>query len=204
MKNKKYLVIAIATVILLIIGFMFLNNKNEDKIIFDLPNEETTIIDTDDIPTELLNPDKPASFANVEMTTYRSAENNYEITYPKSWTAILAPKGTGTESDLEDYAIYPKDIPYGPSPILDIGIYNETFEEFTKDMEDVEDFKKISLGGLDGFGSTSRLGNYDVTHYIFELDNGKLMYISYWPNEEYEVTEEEAMWALSTLRVVNE
>lgn len=187
----------------MIVAFLYLNKPTpSDNIILDsMPNEEVMIIDEDDIPKELIR-EIPDNFANVEMTTYRSVENKYEITYPKEWRGILAPKGVGLQSNLEDYAIYPKDIPYGPSPIFDIGIYNETFEEFIKDMVDIEDLTKISLNGLSGykFSIDKKEGSF---YYIFTLDENTIISVVYWPNEAYQVSEEEAMWVLSTLKVNN-
>lgn len=200
----KQIIISISFVALVVLVFLYLNKPvpSDDIIIDGMPNEEVMIIDEEDIPKELIH-EIPDNFANVEMTTYRSAENNYEITYPKEWRGILAPKGVANKSRLESYEIYPIDIPYGPSPIFDIDIYNQTFEEFTKDESKAMEYKKILLNSLEGYSLKSHLGNYDVTHYIFELNNGKLIYILYSPNEAYQVSEEEAMWVLSTLKVYN-
>lgn len=201
----KQILILTTIIVLIILVFLYLNKPaplNDDIIIDGVSDEEVMIIDEDDIPKELIRK-IPDGFINVEMTTYRSVENNYEITYPKRWMGILAPKGVVNKPRLESYEIYPVDIPYGPSPIFDIDIYNETFEEFTKYESEAMEYKKILLNSLEGYSLKSHLGNYDVTHYILELNNGKLIYILYSPNEEYHVSEEEAMWVLSTLKVNN-
>lgn len=198
-------ILILTTIIVLIISVFLYFNKpvplNDDIIIDGVSDEEVMIIDEDDIPKELIR-EIPDGFINVEMTTYRSVENNYEITYPKEWVGILAPKGVVNKPQLESYEIYPIDIPYGPSPIFDIDIYNETFEEFIKDMIDIEDLTKISLNDLSGyrFSIDKKEGNF---YYIFNLDKDTIISIVYWPDEEYHVSEEEAMWVLSTLKVNN-
>ncbi len=204
--NMKQIIILISLVVLVILVFLYLNKPvpSDDIILDGIPNEEVMIIDEDDIPKELIR-EIPDNFADVEMTTYRSVENNYEITYPKEWVGILSPERVGPEFILEDYAIYPKDIPYGPSPIFNIRVSSENIDDFFNQKLDIGKPVKITLkNGLVGYKAITKLAQDDVVFYAFSLNEKEIISILYWPNEAYQVSEEEAMWVLSTLKVYNE
>ncbi len=167
--------------------------------------QSTTLNEVSQTETEIISMEKPASFDGVEMVTYKSPYG-YEITYPKKWITILAPKETHPNL-LEDYALYPKDIQYGPSPIFTIIVLKSSIKEYFKNQASIEKLTRISLNGSHGYRHKSASsGLYDplheVTFYVFPIKEN-LTRIEYWPNREYyPVTEEEALWILSTFRIV--
>ncbi len=202
MKNTKYVLILLFFIMLFILGFMFLTPPSEEKNVSNPPDKETTIVPVESESQDLARV-KPASFENVEMTTYRSAFGyNYEITYPKAWTAIMAPIESMRKPRLESYEIYPINIPYGPSPILDIDTSNGTLEDYFNEKLEIGKVTRVTLNNLKGYRSKAAADG--SVHYAFTLDDKTIISVLYWPNEEYDVTEEEALWALSTLRVVKE
>ncbi len=202
MKNTKHVLILLFCVTLVISGSVFLNNPPEEKNVSNPPDKETTIVPVSSESQDLARV-KPASFENVEMTTYRSAFGyNYEITYPKAWTAILAPRESMHKPRLESYEIYPINIAYGPSPILDIDISNGVLEDYFNEKLEIGKVTSVVLNDLKGY--RSKAATDGSVHYAFTLDDKTIISVLYWPNEEYDVSEEEALWVLSTLRVVKE
>lgn len=195
--KKKVLVIALLVFITGVIGWSVVyepkttdNGKNQQK---DGMNVETVVI----------SPEKPESFNGVEMVTYKSPY--YGITYPKEWVAILTPEESRSFL-LESYAIYPKVIPYGPSPILNISVSKSSAEEYFKNQASIENLTKVSLNDSHGYRHTSASsGLYDplreVIFYVFPIKEN-LIRVEYWPNKEYyDVSEEEALWVLSTFKI---
>lgn len=190
--RKKILIVVLMLLALGIITWAVLRNLK-------IPNEDNQQQDITNTETITISPEKPASFEGVEMVTYKSAYGyHYEITYPKKWTAVLAPKESS--NDLENYAIYPKDIPYGPSPIFTVIVLNSSMDGYFRNQTSLEYLAKVSLNGIVGYRHKSAL--HEATFYIFPINEKTLIRIEYWPSEKYDVTEQEALWVLSTFKIV--
>lgn len=190
MKNKILITILIAIVAGVAILFLLQGKNGKITGIKDSNtqkhNNEATAISTK----------KPASLDSVEMSTYRSLMG-YEITYPKAWISVLAPKGTSP--NLEAYAIYPKEIYYGPSPIINILVSKKSLHDLLLEMNtSTENLEKISINGFDGYRGLKT--GHPSTDYFFEA-NGFTYRATYWYSPEYDISQEEALWVLSTFKI---
>lgn len=146
---------------------------------------------------------KPESFKSVEMTTYRS-EFGYEIAFPKMWkqkdytSAYYQPA-------FEVVSIIPKDIddPYFHDALVTIIVQARTLEDFqiTKDVVvgDWSQFEPTVLNGIPAFKKKLREPG---AYYIFE-HNGMLFGVDFQYDPLMDISEEEALWVLSTFRIDN-
>ncbi|MEZ4104217.1 MAG: hypothetical protein R3B60_02940 [Candidatus Paceibacterota bacterium] len=199
---KKILILILLIIVTGLIFVTFSKNKELDSD--PNKNEPEKVTEPPEKTIDLSNVEKPASFANVPMTTYKSADYGYEITYPESWDTVLTPKEVTNGPDLENYVIYPIYIMYGPSPILDITYYEDKVNNYIDRKVGIFDITKISLNGLDGYKYTSGTEkNHTKTTFVLTVNNEHILTITYWPNEEYNTTEEEALWVLSTLKLTD-
>lgn len=130
------------------------------------PNENNKKNDITNTEPIIISPEKPAGFEGVEMMTYKSP-TGYEITYPKGWSTVLAPKESS--NDLENYALYPKDISYGPSPIFTIIVLESSVGDYFRHRSSsIEDLKKVLLNGSSGYKHLL-MSPSGVTIYVFPL-----------------------------------
>lgn len=191
--------ILIFILVIILAGLIFVTLSKSDK-----PSDETNLPNNKNEKEQVVDlslVEKPASFANIPMITYKSAEYGYEITYPEEWTGTLVPNIFG-DRVLEVYYLHPVEIPYGPPSLFDIKFRLGTTESFIDDMVDIYNLKPIKLNSLEGY-------QFDIEedeikrYYILKVDNNRFISVLYWPNEEYNTTEEGALWVLSTLKLTD-
>ncbi len=199
MKNKISIFILL-TLVLGATAWGVLRNQKATKEIIPTPIEEkkpqnnTTNTETITLPSE-----KPASFTGVEMTTYRN--ELFELTFPKKWkkneTTLQKKEDNSFYYSITPDIIYPRGIPKG--------ILNPLFSI------DVEDTDKKSLQPDASIGEKSITINKRTAVYFsgdgadayYFLHNKKLYSIHMITGyETYDTFKEEALWVLSTFRIV--
>jgi hypothetical protein len=137
------------------------------------------------------------SFIDIKTTTYKSSYG-YEITYPEKWGTVLAPKET--HSYLEDYAIYPVEISYGPSPIINIVVSEKSLSSVFRELNiNLADAEKILVNGISGYVYKSP--NHPSVNYFFE-NAGRVYKVVYWYSSEYGIPEKEALDVLGTFKIL--
>lgn len=196
MKNK-FLISAFFVLVLGAVAWGVLRGQKINKEVPPVTTEEKKPQNNPiNFETITLSSEKPVSFEGVEMTTYKSS-SGYEITYPKGWISVLAPKGTNPY--LENYAIYPKDIPYGPAPIIDISINKKTLNQIFSDLGiEQTTLQKVLVNNITGYKYQAK--NHPSVSYFFEI-NDYTYRIVYWYSPEYGVSEKEALFVLSTFKI---
>lgn len=121
----------------------------------------------------------------MEMTTFDESEHGYTITYPKKWVGRIAPKGDFS-SNIEEYYISPEEIPYGPSPLFQITLSDETIKDFLTEQASQE-LKPVVLNGVEGYRS-----DISSNRISFMFFKNKILYcIIQSPSIEYKVGAEE-------------
>lgn len=189
--HMKKVVLIVAVIIVVGGAVVWFSTKNRS------PNDENANTQQNNAQITIISSEKPVSLVNVEMTTYKSP-NGYEITYPKQWHSILAPQGTNPY--VEDYSIYPKEIEYGPAPLIKIMVSNKSLQETFVELNlTPESLQKISINGKEGYKNPETTNKPNID-YFFESD-GRVYRMTYWYAPEYGVSQEEALWVLSTFKV---
>ncbi len=196
--KKTIISMLIISIITIITVFFWLQPQNNTAVQPVIPAATSTTATTETVVAEeeVINlvAEKPASFDGVEMVTYKS-EYGFEITYPKEWAGRLIPSGTSPA--VTEYYIYPEEIPYGPSPLFQISLYEQSLEEFMLEQYD-KNLEKISINDLVGYKQDL---NFDSSYSYFFSKNGILYRLILSYADEYNVTEVEALWILSTFKI---
>jgi hypothetical protein len=164
------------------------------------PTPETPVV-IEPVEPLVITAEMPESFKGVEMTTYRSEKAGYEITYPKSWKVIPTPEEALDEGRIENYAIYPEIIPYGPDPIINIYADQETLEQvLSRRGEDTSDLIKIVLNGIIGYKEP-----LDTRGMLYFFEKAGILYYLVFINyPDYNVSDAEAQWVLSTFKILQQ
>jgi len=162
-----------------------------------------------------LKVEKPASFAGVEMVTYQS-EYGFKITYPKEWQSGPSElrEIDRHENSLGRFTIVPEEI-RGPVGITEILITVENSNshsveeelqkqiinnfQYTRNLVDLVGFRIININHNKGIFKKIT----DVSAYYFFLKNSKFYIIDFYYNSEQQVTEDEALWVLSTFKITD-
>lgn len=185
MNKKKNLIIILIIIVIGVITGIFLYNKNLNK--------------SKSGKTEVITATRPDELKNIEMTTYKSPYR-YEITYPNNWISIKSPKES-IPNLLENYAIYPKEIPYGPAPLFQIEIFKKTFEEYLEEFKiSINDLTEIKLKETIGYKHYFKTIDSSSAAYIFPKKEN-IIRIIYNFNDNYEISEQTAVWVLSTFKI---
>ncbi len=224
--------IALVATLILISGVIFYNTQKSTLPITSEPQTEqipetpeiTEVTEVaSDINTDIDNIEMPASFKDVEMTTHKS-EYGFEVTYPKGWIFKDA-----TESFYRKVSSHIFIRTFESSPYDNIWeVISVTVEDSGKDsleqglqeyinkgydpssLKSLSELEEVNLNGNTGFKKVRRQIKESLIEdfegnapYYFFLKNGKLYTIRYTYQPEQKITEEEALWVLSTFKIVN-
>lgn len=155
---------------------------------------------------EVISSDKPESFENVEMVTYRS-EYGFEIAYPENWTVreqqILVHGGYqgGELEEVEYLIVAPEDNGVVGSSRTDsvfirIGAQAESEELPEPDLALRE--KLISINDHVGIFSPAIEAPIDMYYFW----SAGMLYTIELYHASNNTNEEEALWILSTFKIV--
>jgi len=162
------------------------------------------------IEEEIISVPKPASFDGVEMVTYKSPYG-YEITYPSAWT-LKDVTDVFYKKVLNAITIEPIEVV--PFPYSDIdhlmlisteeGSLSELKEQINsgdqlvRDIKNISELEQVNLNGLSGLRKLLR--DPSAAYYFFEK-NGKLYTIDFFYDASLKISEQEALWVLSTFKI---
>ncbi len=178
------------------------------------PIQSPTLNEVSQTETEIISMEKPASFDGVEMVTYKSPYG-YEITYPKAWVGVET-KGE-RKIPIDDTLItflsgYSIDPPLSQEQMKSLGPrMTSMLEIVVSSGEDLESVNKKIVAGKYGLKQTTDVilngvhgiraeEQYRANIY---LEKGGMLYkITYFDSESLGVTKQEALWILSTFKIV--
>lgn len=150
--------------------------------------------------TKIISVNKPASFAGVEMMTYKNEV--FEFTFPKKWKKneeFQSNKETNSfHYSITPDVLYPSGVPEGSmNPLFYIDIENTRMNSFQPDP--VLGEKWIVINNKNGIYSPGMSG---ADAYYF-LENGKLYTVHIVTVfRQYNISEQEALWVLSTFKII--
>jgi len=192
----------IAIVLGVILGVVVWNFLREDKSTqLPIPNEISRT------ETGIISIEKPASFEGVEMVTYESPYG-YEITYPNTWNlkdkTNVFYKKVLSAVDIEPMEVAPyRDIDYLMLISVEEGFLDDLEEQINSGEQAVRNIRNMSelepviLNGSMGLRKILRSPS---AYYFFEK-NGRLYGINFFYDPSLKISEQEALWVLSTFKI---
>lgn len=198
--KKIRVTLFIVSFVAVIMVFFWIGKPAPRVTVAPVATEATSTLETTEVTPEEnvieITAEKPASFDGVEMVTYQNP-HGFEITYPKEWVGRLAPENTSPA--VLEYYIYPEEIPYGPSNLLQIEMYNKSLEVFME-RQGNKDLQPIIIGGQRGYlQPIGSVGTKDY-RYIFLTENGFYGIIMR-DSKSFNASDAEALWILSTFKI---
>ncbi|MEK7094022.1 MAG: hypothetical protein AAB903_01630 [Patescibacteria group bacterium] len=149
----------------------------------------------------------PQSLKGVEMTTYKSSYG-YEITYPKRWV-IKDITNVFYKRTLSTYMVMPEKIndPIVQDQVLTISVESKTLKSFRDEVSEGKDIRIKSLNDLipvaiNGFNGFQKPFENQESFYYLE-SNKKLYSLHFHFDPSLRISKEEALWVLSTFKIVD-
>ncbi len=197
--DKKIL---ITVILLVMVSVVIFNFPHENKSPQQVPHNQNNQIDT-----KVISIVKPDSFDGIEIVTYKSPYG-YEISYPENWAVSDVTDVYYKKDILNAYMFKSQEIadPYVQDQILTIVVEKNTLEGFKKDVDlkkdirikDSSDLLPVTINNSNGL---YRPFENQESFYYFER-NGKLYSLHFHYDPVLNITEQEALWVLSTFKIL--